>query len=573
MLEIHEFKERLIDNLMNPKNVIADMAKNLCEWHGDGWWLCGKPSEIIFVAHIDTVKAKDEEPLLKVTELLHGRVLKNPNGILGGDDRVGVTILEALLNHHGATVLFTDLEEKGGIGAKNFSFDFTPPIHEPELAVYLDKCKMFIEFDRHGSMHYVDYCSMPKETERFILSVAPWLDEEFGSYSDISTITDATKIPSCNIACGFYNEHTVDETVSVQDAYAAYLIGIAFEERKSETPRSEDKGKSRSSYSYSSEDYYSKLYGTYGRTETVTALSDLRSYNDEDYDSAMRGRTSGSLLDLCDTCGDQVAVLDECDLDGSVLESLCEDCSDAYFDETLAIKDADLIVTCSVCGGNTNKHTSYFLCSPAYDDFNPICEQCFAELGEERCQSLIDGACLFLRYNPKWLRETYGSYRGLATERDDDFSTIGDVISNKLSKIAPLATITRDDVMATAFCKVCKKPLGKDVWHVNGLPIHSSCYVTELDTGIFRLRSGLIACDKCGAEHDYITGSHLVNCQTYCGECWDEFRESTGIIRYCTCCYSAFTNSEATMSFSDRQWCPTCEQQATKLLMKEVANG
>jgi hypothetical protein len=148
---------------------------------------------VLLVAHLDTVHKK----LPTVINDNHG-ILSSPEGI-GGDDRAGVyAILEMLdLRPH---VLFCEDEEIGGIGAKRFASSSI----EPDV-------DYIVELDRMGAYDAVFYdCDNAQFTE-FVESYG--FLEDFGSFSDISTIAPALGIAAVNLSVGYFNQHTSHEFI------------------------------------------------------------------------------------------------------------------------------------------------------------------------------------------------------------------------------------------------------------------------------------------------------------------------------------------------------------------------
>lgn len=175
---------------------------------GKNYLLLEQPeSPILFVAHIDTVNHEGCGPIeLYVNDKGY---IQNKHGILGADDRAGVYgILEIYRKCvkeglEPPSLLFTNFEETPTKGVKSFCKD-------QELK-YLDNYKMFIELDRKGNGSYVTYNgSLPKTVDTYLKDTAK-LKEEHGSYSDVCDLTKTFKVPSINLACGFYKQHTSNE--------------------------------------------------------------------------------------------------------------------------------------------------------------------------------------------------------------------------------------------------------------------------------------------------------------------------------------------------------------------------
>ena len=121
----------------------------------------------------------------------------------GFDDRAGcAAIIELIQRGHRPHILFTDLEEVGGVGAQELITKYTKwPFHT--------SCNALIELDRANEKDAVYYsCSNP-EFETYIESFGFVYD--IGSFSDISIIMPAWKIAGVNLSIGYEMEHTQSE--------------------------------------------------------------------------------------------------------------------------------------------------------------------------------------------------------------------------------------------------------------------------------------------------------------------------------------------------------------------------
>ena len=79
----------------------------------------------------------------------------------------------------------------------------------------LDKFKYIIELDRANSRDAVFYCDGNEEFHEFITKEY-WI-EDFGTWSDICTLSPALEISSVNFSCGYYNAHTTKEYVILEE--------------------------------------------------------------------------------------------------------------------------------------------------------------------------------------------------------------------------------------------------------------------------------------------------------------------------------------------------------------------
>lgn len=151
---------------------------------------------VLLVAHLDTVH---QAPVKTICYSPDGKTMMSPQGI-GGDDRAGVYMILEIIKTHRCHVLFCEDEEAGGIGAQKFIKSGIQP-----------DVNYIIELDRHGSDDAVFYdCSNPNFTE-FVCGFG--FNEAFGSFSDISIIAPTLGVAAVNISAGYFNEHTLHESV------------------------------------------------------------------------------------------------------------------------------------------------------------------------------------------------------------------------------------------------------------------------------------------------------------------------------------------------------------------------
>jgi hypothetical protein len=171
----------------------------------------GNNPRLWFVAHIDTVcshRGPRKSLLIRrgiITAYVEGDDGVKHKTVLGADDRAGCYALyKLMLASNEANLLLTNYEECGGQGASAFA----------AARDVWEGAKIFIEFDRKDCNTYVQYNENPKEMHdwlrRFNIK-----NDGYGSYSDIATISKATRIPSCNLGIGYYNQHSSREFLDV----------------------------------------------------------------------------------------------------------------------------------------------------------------------------------------------------------------------------------------------------------------------------------------------------------------------------------------------------------------------
>ena len=170
-------------------------------------------NHIMLVSHMDTVKRSHKVKLLN-----KNGIITNANGVLGADDRAGVFAILEIANrcikNKGPLpyLLFTNYEECGGLGVRRFCKDKIT--QNVESDIYL-----MIELDRRGINDAVYYSEPEAALKPIIESVG--YKETWGSYSDVSTLSDFNDIAHVNLSIGYFNEHTKSEMLVSQVVWYA----------------------------------------------------------------------------------------------------------------------------------------------------------------------------------------------------------------------------------------------------------------------------------------------------------------------------------------------------------------
>lgn len=167
----------------------------------DGYMYAKGELPILLVAHMDTVF--NSTSFIKVNEC---HILSSKRG-LGADDRAGIfSIFEILSNGYRPHVLFLEDEEIGCVGAKKFT-----------KSKIIPDVKYIIELDRRGKNDAVFYDC---DNQDFINYVLPFgFELSYGSCSDISTIAPHLGVSAVNLSIGYYNEHTLVETLNTKHMF------------------------------------------------------------------------------------------------------------------------------------------------------------------------------------------------------------------------------------------------------------------------------------------------------------------------------------------------------------------
>lgn len=180
----------------------------------------------LFVAHIDTVHHTEGVNHIEMTDT-HWFA---SGDVLGADDGAGVAMLMHLLcSGVPAYYIFTQGEERGGIGAKFIADEYD------WLLMQFDRA---IAFDRRGIESVITHQGFGRCcSDTFGNALAGALDEhnlnlmhlvdDTGIYTDTAEFTEI--IPECtNISVGYYSEHTQKEHLDLvyfaQLAVAVLLI-------------------------------------------------------------------------------------------------------------------------------------------------------------------------------------------------------------------------------------------------------------------------------------------------------------------------------------------------------------
>lgn len=230
---------------MNQTNLKKYVTKQLEHTHdiiltGDGYVYAKGDFPVLLVAHMDTVH-KNLPTIISYNS--KSQTISSPNGI-GGDDRCGIYMVLEIVKYFNCSVLFTEDEELGGVGAEKFI--------KTKIASELEFNYM-IEFDRANANDAVFYeCDNP-EFEEFI--VDEFYKTAYGTFSDISILAPYIGCAAVNLSCGYYKAHTKDEYVVLPEMEKSIEAACKILERTTEND----------SFEYIESEYagYYSRYGSY----------------------------------------------------------------------------------------------------------------------------------------------------------------------------------------------------------------------------------------------------------------------------------------------------------------------
>ncbi len=200
---------------------------------GEMYAFWNNKSPILLQAHIDVVKDfmtrrwdKDKNDFVDQTDdmgpkrvdLIRRRnIVRNKNGILGGDDRAGIIAMMFIKEMCETekmpmpSLLLTNKEETGGQGMKKFIKDVKT------LPSDMESVRIIIGLDRRGNGEFVTYVEQDIEVKEYIESFG--FVKFFGSYSDSKDLSEHLKIPSVNLSVGYYDPHGKSESLHLDETW------------------------------------------------------------------------------------------------------------------------------------------------------------------------------------------------------------------------------------------------------------------------------------------------------------------------------------------------------------------
>lgn len=218
----------------------------------DGFVFAKGAIPVLLIAHLDTVH---RELPKKIIYDKRDNTISSPSGI-GGDDRCGIYAILEIVKQYNCSVLFTEDEEIGGIGADKFA--------DSEICKSFN-CNYIIELDRRGKNDAVFYEDDNTDFHKFVCK--EYFRESHGTFSDISILAPVMGRSAVNLSCGYYNAHTRDEYIKLDELQNTIAAVCALLARSDNTVYHYIE-KPTARYSWY-DDYGSySLYGEYDYTDT-----------------------------------------------------------------------------------------------------------------------------------------------------------------------------------------------------------------------------------------------------------------------------------------------------------------
>ena len=159
---------------------------------------------IALAAHMDTVFTHPVQDLYYDTKK---NVLWSPDG-LGADDRAGIfAIWHVIASGMRPHIILSTDEERGCLGARELA----------KIPCPFDNLCYIIQLDRRGSNDCVFYDCDNREFTAYVENFG--FVEAFGTFTDITEYCPAWGVAGVNLSIGYYNEHSVSETLHVNILY------------------------------------------------------------------------------------------------------------------------------------------------------------------------------------------------------------------------------------------------------------------------------------------------------------------------------------------------------------------
>lgn len=190
------------------------LAESIIE--ADGFVYAKGTCPILLTAHMDTVHKETVKDFYELKYYNKERKrtehkISSPQGI-GGDDRCGIYMILTILKEteFRPSILFCEDEEIGSVGSDKF-------LKHKDLVKEISELKYFIELDRANAYDAVYYDCGNRLFQGYVEEFG--FEEHWGSFSDISNLSPKTDVASVNLSCGYYEAHTIEEYVIVEEMY------------------------------------------------------------------------------------------------------------------------------------------------------------------------------------------------------------------------------------------------------------------------------------------------------------------------------------------------------------------
>lgn len=176
------------------------------------YWIWRGTHPIALVSHIDTIpeiKGKGAPPTLVRS---NGFIVSGEkNRGIGADDRAGIAaMIDILRRGYSPTIIITDDEEVGGLGARALALD------HPKCPFPISALLQLDRQDVNDAVYYdMDPWADDSLTLRAVIEENNGFTLNWGTFSDISVIAPEWGVAAANLSIGYYEQHTPRERVNV----------------------------------------------------------------------------------------------------------------------------------------------------------------------------------------------------------------------------------------------------------------------------------------------------------------------------------------------------------------------
>lgn len=257
----------------------------------DGFLYAEGDLPVMLTAHMDTVH---HDNCTIICTSPDGKYWMSPQGI-GGDDRCGIYAIMKIAETHKVSILFTEDEEVGCVGAKKYAKIIK---ENPDCGLIPKSLNYIIEIDRKNSDDAVFYDCNNEDFEKFVTAEDIGFKTATGSCSDISYVAPALGVAAVNFSSGYYNPHQISEYINLEELHETIRRIKLIIEKPSEKFEYVEGRKSKWTYTGSSSYYDYSYYRGYQYDEDEDFTDPDYNYAFEDFAYDMGVKTDEFIKEL-----------------------------------------------------------------------------------------------------------------------------------------------------------------------------------------------------------------------------------------------------------------------------------
>lgn len=220
-IKINNFIEGYLKNISGV-SVEKDSYGNIYATKGEG-----KKGYKCIISHTDTVhKIHPDRKIFVYDDNLFAMskttYVDNSEAVyqvgIGGDDKCGVyTCLKAMVEFNDIKSVFFRFEESGCNGSSRSNINF------------FDDCNFIVQCDRRGKSDFITKIGATNICSKEFQDTMRPIYEKYGFKTTIGLSTDVgalksrgLNISACNLSSGYYNPHTAEESININDLENTY---------------------------------------------------------------------------------------------------------------------------------------------------------------------------------------------------------------------------------------------------------------------------------------------------------------------------------------------------------------